>query len=129
MSIPVPLDDLRAAVERYGDRPFLLTVGDDGRAHATSCPVRWDGASLVASTGRRTTANARLRPAVAVLWPPVEPGDYSLIVDAAASSEAGAVGEVRLRPERAVLHRSGPSSDPSSTCGSDCIPLATTETP
>jgi hypothetical protein len=50
---------------------------------------------------------------VALLWPPNERGQFSLIVDADVTSADE--GEVRLRPTRAVLHRPAPSGT-----GSDC---------
>jgi hypothetical protein len=50
---------------------------------------------------------------VALLWPPNERGQFSLIVDAVATRAGD--GAVHLRPTRAVLHRPAPSG-----AGSDC---------
>ncbi len=108
MSVPVPLDQLRDAVDRYGPRPYLLTTGGDGRPHAVAVAVRWDGDRLVAGAGRTTARNVAARPGVCLLWPPVGEDRFSLLVDGAATlAEAG---EVVVTPERAVLHR--PPADP-----------------
>jgi hypothetical protein len=113
VSIAVELDELRARIEELSSDAYLLTVGDDGRAHSVAVPVRWDGDELVVSAGRSSVANARARSLVALLWPPNERGQFSLIVDAVATRADD--GEVQLRPTRAVLHRPAPSGT-----GSDC---------
>ena len=115
MSVAVELDGLKAEVKRYGDRPYLLTVGADGRPHAVAVRARFDGDELVVGAGRKTAANAGERPAVTLLWPALEPGGFSLIAD----GEADVVGDqIRIRPSSAVLHRtlaekeSGPDDGP-----------------
>jgi len=123
VSVPVALERLREEVSRFGGTAYLLTVGSDGRPHSVAMTVSWTGDDLVTSAGRRTLANAAARPLVSVLWPPVEPGGYSLIVDGAATADA-AGSTVSVRPTNAVLHRPVGSPDPgSSACGSDCVPL------
>ena len=117
MSVAVALDRLREEVDRYGASPFLLTVTDDARPHAVSVTVAWDGDDLVAGAGRSTAANAAARPTISLLWPPIEPAGYSLIVDGTA---VVVDQQVRVRPDKAVLHRSAPSPDPLSSCTSDC---------
>lgn len=127
MSVPVSLDRLREEMARFGSTPYLLTVTSDQRSHAVSVHVDWDGegddAGLVAETGRGTAANAAARPVVTLLWPPYEPGGYSLIVDGTAET-----GErVKVRPQKAVLHRTASAPDgsvvPEGACGNDCVPL------
>jgi len=120
VSIVVALERLRDEVAQYGPNPFILTVSDDGRPHAVSATAAWDGDDLVAGCGRSTAANAATRPEISLLWPPVEHGGYSLIVDGTASV---AGQQVRLSPSRAVLHRSAPSLDPLRSCSSDCVPI------
>ncbi len=66
---------------RFGPTPYLLTVGDDQRAHATAVTVEWQDDELVMSVGARSARNATARPEVSLLWPPFEPGGYSLISD------------------------------------------------
>src|SRR5258708_35174518 len=81
MSIPVPLPELATTMSRFGSAPYLLTVGPDATPHAASVSVEWLGDRLLAGAGRSTAANLRTNTAVALLWPPPSPGDYSLIVD------------------------------------------------
>lgn len=126
MSIPVALDELRAAIEGRAASPYLLTVSDDQRPHSVSVALGWDGDELVMGAGNRTMANASSRPDVALLWPPDEPGGYSLIVDGTVSGTSGA-GDgdnvVRVQPTRAVLHRPAAPAADAGACGSDCVPL------
>jgi hypothetical protein len=115
MSVGVELDRLHEEVARFGPHPYLLTVSDDGRPHATSVTVGFDGEDLVAGVGRRSAANVAERPAISLLWPPIEDGGFSLIVDGVGSVE----GErVNLRPEKAILHRQRADGP-----GSDCVRL------
>jgi hypothetical protein len=115
VSISVELDRLREEVERFGLAPYLLTVSDDGRPHATSVGVRWDGDRLVAGVGRRSAANALERPDVSLLWPPFEGGGFSLIVDGHGDVSGE---EVTVTVERAILHRQRADGP-----GSDCVRL------
>jgi len=121
MSVPVSREQLREAVDHHGPVAYLLTVAVDGRPHAVSTPVTWVGERVAVEGGARTRANARERPLVSLLWPPVEAGGYSLIVDGDAAEVGGALV---VTPTKAVLHRSAGAPDPAaSACGSDCIPL------
>jgi hypothetical protein len=122
MSIPVPLQRLRAAVEERGASAYVLTVSDDGRVHAVHCPVTWEGGRLAAEVGSRTAANAAARPRISLLYPRRGEGDYSLIVDGTAA--AGHGGRLLIAPEHAVLHRTAAAApSPDSACGADCVPL------
>jgi hypothetical protein len=115
MSIGVELDKVREQTERFGASPYLLTVSDDGRPHATAVTVRWEGDELVAGVGRRSAANVEDRPDVSLLWPPVDADGLSLIVDGAARVVDG---EVAVAPGHAILHRQRADGP-----GSDCAPL------
>jgi len=124
MSVPVPLQRLRSAVDERGPSGYVLTVCEDGSPHAVHAPVRWDGDVIVAEVGRRSAANAAARPSVSLLFPVRNAGDYSLIVDGTAvvaSSEDG--HRLRVAPTRAVLHRPAAAPDTSSSCTADCVPL------
>jgi hypothetical protein len=125
MSIPVSLEKLRAEVERYGATPFLLTVSDDARPHSVSVAVSWDGDALVMNPGKRTRANVAARPRVSLLWAPIEPGGYSLIVDADGAVRGdGEDARVLAHPTRGVLHR--PAASPAAIpegCTADCKPV------
>jgi hypothetical protein len=136
VSIPVALDELRREAEARRTAPYLLTVADDGRPHAVAVAAAWDGGRLRCEVGRRSGANASARPLISLVWPPDEPGGYSLIVDGTAAHQDGAV---LVEPTSAVLHRPAPAPaapaggrgatagserqppDPTSTaCTSDC---------
>lgn len=115
MSVTVELERLRQEVTRFGSSPYLLTVSDDGRPHATVVRVTWAGNALGAGVGRRSAANVAERPDVSLLWPPVDEEGFSLIVDGRASVD----GErVTVQPERAILHRQRVDG-----AGSDCVRL------
>jgi hypothetical protein len=115
MSISVDLSRLREEVDRFGPSCYLLTVADDGRPHAVAVSIVWEDDALRAGAGRTTLANAGQRPAISLLWPPVDDEGFSLIVDGEALvDEAGAL--VSISPDRAVLHRQRARG-----AGSDCI--------
>ena len=127
MSVPVALAELRAALAERPSAAYLLTVSDDGRPHAVHVALAWDGDRLAAEVGRRTAANAAARPAVSLVFPVRTPDDYSLIVDGTASPAKPSAGDdsrrVLISPTKAILHRAAAAPDPSSACGSDCVPL------
>ena len=102
MSIAVGLDELRQRIDEFPTDPYLITVGDEERAHSVAVALRWSGDDLVVAAGTTSVRNATARPLVALLWPPPERGGFSLIVDADARVDGN---EITLRPTRAVLHR------------------------
>lgn len=124
MSVKVDLAKLADAMADY-DFAYLLTVSDDQRSHAVAVrPVPAEGALTVAGLGDRTRANLAARPDVTLLFPPRQPGGYSLIVDGRVSADDDRGASVA--PDRAVLHR--PADHPTPTtdgsCGNDCVPLS-----
>ncbi len=130
MSIPVPVEKIRAAADERGGSAFLLTVTDDARPHAVHVTPRWEGEVLAVEVGKRSAENAAARAAVALLYPPRTPGDYSLIVDGTAVVEPRAgTRAVRITPTKAVLHRPAAVPDPSAACADDCVPLLAAPTP
>lgn len=123
MSIPVTLDTLRTEVGRFGSAPYLLTVADDGRPHSVAVTVVWEAEGLTAGCGRKTLANLAARPLVCLLWPPFEPGGYSLIVDGEAVVHgSGENARAIIRPTSGVMHRTAakPVTD-EDACGHDCV--------
>jgi hypothetical protein len=120
MSVNVSLGALGGQVDQFGAWPYVLTVSEDGRPHAVSVEMAWNGEEFQGAGGRGTMANAAERShAVTLLWPPFEPGGYSLIVDGTAAVTDGVL---ILTPATAVLHRTGPPRDDSpASCTSDCI--------
>ena len=124
MSVPVPLERLRAALDERGNSAYLLTTSDDGRPHAVHVPVLWDGDALAVDAGRRSVANAAARPSVSLLYAVRTADDYSLIIDGTAAIVGdGDARRLRVTPTRAVLHRPAAQPDPASACGADCVPL------
>lgn len=122
MSVRVDLEQL---ADTLGDYLFgyLITVGDDHRAHTVAVdPQLNDGIFDIGRVGNSTRRNALAHPDVTLLWPPREPGGYSLIVDG-----RGEFLDERLRviPQRGVLHRPAvPGVPTASGCGDDCVPLS-----
>lgn len=124
MSIPVPLDGLRAALDERGGNGYLLSVSDDHRPHAVHASLRWEGDVLAIEVGKRSAANASARPCVSILCPARAESDYSLIVDGTAVvEERNGTPWVLLSPTKAVLHRPAPAPDPNASCKDDCVPL------
>ncbi len=108
MSVPVELAELAARIDEFGPQAFLVTVNADAAPHVVSVTVAWRDDQLVVGAGNRTSANVADHPTVALLWPSGD-GDYSLIVDGAATVDDG---ELEIRPTAAVLHRVA-GADPS----------------
>jgi len=114
--VPVPLEDLRAELERRGDAGYLLTVAPGGRPHCIAIALTWDGELLKMGAGTSSVRNAAERREVALLSPPpaADPGGYSLIVDAevvATSDAGGGANSVTVRATHAVLHRPAVAAD------------------
>ncbi|MGB8386742.1 pyridoxamine 5'-phosphate oxidase family protein [Mycobacterium sp.] len=130
----VDLERLAAALPGY---PFayLITVDDGYRVHTVTveprlrnlpeCPDRPRAIVDVGLIGGRTRENLARRSDVTLLWPPPEPGGYSLIVDGSAEVTDTDDDAVRLGvvPTRALLHRdAGPGSpDAARGCLHDCV--------
>jgi hypothetical protein len=121
MSVKVDLEELAATMRDYRFA-YLLTVTDDQRSHAVAVTPVGDGEGLrVDGLGDRTRANLSVRPAVTLLFPPVEPGGYSLIVDGTATVGGDGCSVV---PSHAVLHRPADhAAGATSDCGNDCVPV------
>jgi hypothetical protein len=132
MSIPVALEGLREQISQHGSVAFFLSVGRNGRPHCVQLPVSWgDGDVLVVHPGNSTVANAQARPLVSLLWPPVEAGGYSLIVDGTVADifeDGRGENSVSVEPTNAVLHRPAKPSDPEAVAhGSDCVGVFSTK--
>jgi hypothetical protein len=125
MSKSLHLDNLRAECARFGANPYLLTQGDEGRPHAVAVSIEWQEDCILSSTGTKSAANVAARPLISPLWPPIEVGGYSLIVDGDGHViGSGSDARISVTPTRGVLHRPGTSPVSAARgCGSDCIPL------
>lgn len=122
MSVKVDLDKLADALADF-TFAYLITVGDDYRAHTVAVdPALADGVLDVGSVGNTTHRNVTAHGDVTVVWPPREPGGYSLIVDGSGRVTDGAL---RVAPTRAVLHRKATAESPRTgpDCLHDCVPL------
>jgi hypothetical protein len=123
MSIPVSMGDLAKALADFG-AGYLLTTSGNGRVKAVTVePVLTDGELVVPAPGRGTSANVDANPAATLLFPPLAPRGYTLLVDGTASR----VGDdVRITPATAVLHRPAAHADGPPApdgCGHDCKPV------
>jgi hypothetical protein len=132
--------DVKRLAEALSDFPFayLVTVGDDYRVHTVTVeprlrdlpddPLGPEGPNAlidVGLIGGRTRTNLTYRRDVTLLWPPPEPGGYSLIVDGRAEvTDAGAeTARLGVVPTRALLHRDADPDSPEAAkgCLHDCV--------
>lgn len=121
------LDQLRTEMSRYASEPYLLTVTADLDPHCGTVRVEWDASGeriLVAPPPSSWPGSAATgHQHVSLLWPPAEPGGYSLIVDGAAEHRDGDQA-LTISIRKAVLHRRGTPTDANTLgCASDCIPI------
>ena len=122
----VDLERLAAALPDY---PFayLITVDDGYHAHTVTVEPVLRGAVLdVGRIGGRTRKNLGQRSDVTLLWPPSEPGGYSLIVDGTAElsdpeNSADETARLDVVPTRALLHREADSPGAAKGCLHDCV--------
>jgi hypothetical protein len=132
--------DVKRLAAALTDYPFayLITVDDGYRVHTVTVEPRLrelpdgpDGpegpkALLdIGLIGGRTRKNLEDRRDVTLLWPPPEPGGYSLIVDGEAEVTDADAETARLAvvPTRALLHREADSESPEAAkgCLHDCV--------
>ena len=122
MSVKVDLDQLADALADF-TFAYLITVGDDYRAHTVAvAPVLSDGMIDVGSVGNTTRKNVGQHDGVTLVWPPSQPGGYTLIVDGLGKPTDDAL---TVEPTRAVLHRPATPDTPATNpgCLHDCVPL------
>jgi Pyridoxamine 5'-phosphate oxidase len=122
VSVKVELAGVRDQVAACRSHAYLLTVTDDGRPHAVSLRVSWDGDVLVGGAGRRTAANVERAPEVSLLWPQAGRDGFALIVDGTAEVRPAADGDgatVAVKPTAAVLHKT-PDAEGD---GPSCVPV------
>jgi hypothetical protein len=101
MSVAVAIEDLASALAEY-PWGYLLTVADDGRPRVRAVPTQFVDGRLRCDTGHGARRNVAVRPQVTMVFPSLDPGGMSLIVDADA---AEVDHSVVLTPTSAVLHR------------------------
>ncbi|MDT5207238.1 MAG: hypothetical protein QOD34_3874, partial [Mycobacterium sp.] len=95
---------------------YLITVDDDYRVHTVTVePELRNRIIAVGLIGGRTRRNVEKRSDVTLLWPPSDPGGYSLIVDGRAdvlgvSDATDDAVVLQVAPTRALLHRNADSA-------------------
>ena len=128
MSQPVTADDVPARLEEYGTSAFLVTVGGDGSPKVVHVAVLWtagasggslDGTSSqpAAGTFRCTPGGGTLRNLVrpgpvTLVFPPPEPGAYSMLIDGTGRVVEGVedtAGVLEVSFGGGVLHRPVPA--------------------
>ena len=121
MSVKVDLDQLAGALADF-TFAYLVTVDDGYRAHTVAVePLLADGVIDVGGIGDSTRKNLARHDGVTLVWPPREPGGYTLIVDGHGQP---ADGTLKVVPSRAVLHRkAAPGTVTKPGCKDDCLPL------
>jgi hypothetical protein len=127
--------DVKRLAAALIDYPFayLITVDDGYRVHTVTVeprlrdlPAGPDGPGAILDVGLiggRTRENLARRRDVTLLWPPPEPGGYSLIVDgsAEATDAEGETARLGVVPTRALLHRDADSPSAARGCLHDCV--------
>lgn len=110
MSIPVDPHELAATAETFGSTVYLLTSDDAGHPRVNQVDVAITDNRVSAVVGRTASRNARARPGVTLLWPPVEDGGFTLLADGLAEvvGEPGPDATLEVAISWAVLHRRGP---------------------
>jgi len=120
VSVKVDLGELATAIAGF-DAAYLVTVSAEARLHVLSV---WaepsDGGLVVEGVGRHTQANAAAHPDVTLVFPPAEPGGFSLLVDGTATVDGTTV---TVAPASAILHRAAVGPD-GGRAGSDCRDVA-----
>lgn len=105
MSVKVDLSELGKALDGLGDTCFLLTTNGAGSPHPSNVRVIFDSGKFRLSAGRRSCSNCAERNAVTLLWPALDDGAMSLLVDGVASVVDAEAGTVELEPTSAIWHR------------------------
>lgn len=123
MSVAVELGELAAKIGEF-DFAYLVTVSEEGRSHVLSVwPHVTEEGLVVDGVGRHSQANAAAQPTVTLVWPPADPGGFSLLVDGVATVDGSTITVV---PGKAILHRPAPGPD-GRRAGSDCVDVTITD--
>lgn len=111
---------LHNAIEIYGKTALLLTAAPAG-PHTAHVQVTLDGDALRFTLGGTALANAKNNPNVSLLWPPIEQGGYSIIINGKLQLDSANSATVKI--SKSVFHRPGESTLDDGLCTSDCLPL------
>ena len=116
MSRDIHFDDVRHGISAFGETATFITVNDTSTPHVVTAIIQVGDHRLVAEVGSRTRDNLTRRPDLALVWNPVDGGEYQLILDGVADrigdpNEQG-VSTVSIAVTRGILHRlAGLSTD------------------
>ena len=119
------MTSIAEALDQYGNRPYLLTVGEDGPHTSHTCVALASG-GLTCPLSKSAAGNVRTRPAVSFLWPAVEAGGYAIIMNGTVRhvEDDGAEPVASIDLSKAVFHRPGePQPGHGGSCTSDCLPI------
>ena len=73
MSMKVELGELANRLEEF-TYAYLVTVGDDGRAHLLAVlPKLAEDAIVIGGIGKHSLANVATHPTATLVWPPAAP--------------------------------------------------------
>lgn len=119
MGNPVDMSALQNVIADYSFA-YLITIAHGDRIHTSVVHPSVDGENLIVTApSDRVQKNAGQQPKVSLVWPPREPGGYSLIVDGLAKCEDETL---TLAPSRAIQHRPETLASPDAAgCVADCI--------
>lgn len=112
---------LHEALTQYGPDAYLLTLSADG-PHTSHVSVVEEGTRLTCALSKSAARNIENQTSVSLLWPPLQKGGYSIVINAKATkSETGDVPVATLALTKAVFHRPGVQTNLSGgPCPSDC---------
>lgn len=119
------MTSIAEALDQYGNRPYLLTIGEDG-PHTSHTHVALAGGGLTCPLSKSAAGNVRMRPAVSFLWPAIEAGGYAIIMNGTVRhvEDDGAEPVASIDLSKAVFHRPGePQPGHGGSCTSDCLPI------
>jgi hypothetical protein len=126
MSIPVEVGDLGKALEGFG-AGYLLTTSDSAKVKVVTVePSVTDDGLWIEAPGNGTLANLAGNAVVTLVFPPLQPRGFTLLVDGTAEVNGE---DVRVTPSGAVLHRPASHADGPPApegCGNDCAPIPNT---
>ena len=109
MSSDIQFDDVRQGISVFGDTATFITVTDACTPHVVTALIEVGDDRLIAEVGAKTRDNLSRRPGLALVWQPVDAGDYQMILDGVADhlgdpNDHG-VSTVSIVVTRGILHR------------------------
>ena len=107
---------LESALQQYGSEAYLFTMGEKG-PHISPVSVGLDGARLKVVLGKTASGNIVANPAASVLWPALEPGGYSIIVNGDVTLDDREAALASIAITKSVFHRPGPAAGAAAPAG------------